>query len=258
MTNRTPRRFWTTPELAVIRREYPIGNISEIEARLPGRSRTAIYQQARIMGIKRPGGSETVRPSYPKSPEIDDAIRQLHATPPGKDQVTRLAQRLDRPVWWISRRARDLGLLTPRFREAPWSPAEIDILEDTIDLSPPAIRRRLARAGFTRSDAAIAVKRKRVGIFQSDRSDYTGAQAAELLGYDQSTVSRWIRQGILKASAAGQQREDGRITMWSVTPKNLRQFLIDNPMAFELRRIPAAHQPWLIELLSGRGPSVTA
>lgn len=128
------------------------------------------------------------------------------------------------------------------------------MLEETADLSPSQAEKRLRKAGFVRTLTAITVKRKRLAI-RIQRDGYTGRELAELIGYDERTVSRWIRMGRLKAAEYGQERGDGRVNAYRVTDKDLREFIIQNPTVLELRRIPAANQPWLIELLTCRGPT---
>lgn len=257
MNLRAARHFWTTTELTTIRRDYPAGGLAAVEPQLVGRTRSAIYQQARLMRLRSPRQGDSIRSHHPVTPEIDEAIRQLHTTTPKKGDVKRLAERLGRPVYWVSKRARELGLVTPRFREAPWSQAELDILDDTAELTPHAARLRLKRAGFERSVTAVVVKRKRVGLRVQPDGSYSAREAAHLLGYEESVLARWIRLGRIKASTAGADRSDGRTTAWRITPRVLREFIVNNPMAVQLRRIPAAHQPWLIELLSGRGPATS-
>ena len=247
------RHFWTTNELAAIREHYPTGGITAVEPHLPGRTRSAIYQQARMMGLKS-SRHDPVRGTWPNKPELDEAIRQLHTSAPKKGDVKRLAARLERPVWWVSKRARELGLVTPRFREAPWSDAELALLDETADITPQAAQKKFERHGFSRTVSAIVVKRKRRGI-RAHRDGYSAMEVGRLLGYEESVVSRWVRQGKVKAKPAGADRSDGRTTLWLITDRDLREFIIQNPMAIELRRVPAAHQPWLIELLSGRGPT---
>lgn len=245
---------WTTVELAAVRQHYPAGGIEAVEPHLPGRTRSAIYQQARLLKLRSPKWSKPVRESWPKDDRIDDEIRRLHTIPPKRGEIEALATKLGRPTWWVSRRARELGLVTPRFREEPWSPAELDLLEETADLSPTRVVKMFKKAGFSRSLNAIMVKRKRLSI-KVQRSGYSSRQIADLLGYDETTIARWIRMGRLRATSYGQDRRDGRQFSYDVSEKDLREFIIQNPTALELRRIPAAHQPWLIELLSGRGPT---
>jgi hypothetical protein len=246
---------WTTVELSAIRQHYPTGGIEAVEPHLQGRTRSAIYQQARILKLRSPKWSKPIREYWPKDERIDNVIRRLHASPPERGAVEDLAKRLGRPAWWVSRRARELGLVTPRFREAPWSDAEIAIVEDNAELTLQRVQAKLKKAGYTRTITAIAVKRKRIGLRVERDGRRPARDVARLLGYDDSTIARWIRMGRLKAREYGQDRSDGRVNAWEITDRDLREFLIQNPTALELRRIPAANQPWLIELLTGRGPT---
>ncbi|MGL6224467.1 MAG: hypothetical protein ACRC6L_12885 [Steroidobacteraceae bacterium] len=246
---------WTIPEVAAVQLYYPKGGIEAVEPHLPGRTRSSIYQRACALKLRSPKWSKPIRQNWPQDDRIDDDIRRLHASPPKRGDVEALATRLGRPTWWLSRRARSLGLITPRFREEPWSDAEIAIIEEHAELTPERVRAKLKKAGFTRTDTAIMVKRKRLGMRVERDGRHPAREIARLLGYDDSTVARWIRMGRLKAGEYGKDRSDGRVTSWEVTDRDLREFIIQNPTALELRRIPAANQPWLIELLTGRGPT---
>lgn len=241
------RRFWTTTELATIRKHYSTGGVMECLVHLPWRSRQAIYQQARLMGLKAPGVTG-VRRYYPQDDHIDQQIRFLHQKPPTKGCVAALARRVGRPQWWISKRARDLGLTTPKFRDPEWSAAELDLLQTTSDLTVERARLRFRAAGFERTATAIAVKRQRAGISRlGDRTGwYRTGELSALLGYCRDQAGRWIAQGLLKCKREGEFR-------W-VSDSQLRDFIVNHPMQIELRRIPAGNQPWFVEMLSGRSP----
>ena len=194
---------WTTPEVVAVRQYYPQGGIEAVEPHLPGRTRSSIYQRACLLGIKSPQHAKPIREYWPNCPQVDEAIRQLHTSPPKRGDVVALGKRLARPTYYISRRARQLGLITPRFREEQWSAAEIAILEQCDELTPERVRAKLKKAGFTRTDTAIMVKRKRLGMRVERDGRRPAREIARLLGYDDSTVARWIRMGRLKAGEYG-------------------------------------------------------
>jgi excisionase family DNA binding protein len=115
-----------------------------------------------------------------------------------------------RPRWWVSRRALELGLRQPTKREPPWTDAELELLESLSHHRINTIRRKLKSHGYTRSDAAIAVKLKREGISLRMSRDlagiYSATSAAKLLGVDAKTIQRWIQAEGLPASRAGTAR----------------------------------------------------
>jgi hypothetical protein len=242
---------WTTTEHAIIRKHYAAGGINTCEPLLPKRSRSAIYQQARILGCKS-DSMPAVRQAYAQDPHIDQQIRFAHQTAPKKGDIEALAERVNRPAWWVSRRARDMGLVTPRFSEPVWTAAEMKILGDTEHLAPTASQRALKRAGFTRTLTAVIVKRKRLGIYMPERIGvYTTGQLGELLGYERSTPSHWVKNGLLQATM---KSNNLGVQEAEVTDAQLREFLIRHPLQVDLRRLPLGNRPWFIELLTGRGP----
>ena len=242
------RRFWTTTELAVIREHYPAGGIDACESRLPGRSRSSIWQQAGKLGLRSPRQKVGVRKHWPNDPHIDEQIRFAHQRATKKGDIERLAKQVGRPVWYVSKRARDLGLTTPRFKEPAWSAEELAIVEATRELTPEGTKRALARAGFKRSGTAVVVKRKRLSIPVPERVGiYSTGQVANLLGYERTTVIRWVRLGLLRADKRGDDHE--------ITEQQLRQFLIRHPLQVDLRRLPLGNRPWFIQVLAGESGS---
>jgi len=246
------RAPWTTREIRVLRETYPAGGINGVIALLPHRSRSAIYQHANALGL-RCASQPMVRESWPLQPGMDDAITAAHQRPMKRGDVVALAKRLARPVWWVSRRARELGLTTPRFRELPWCKQELALLRETRNLRPEAVQRALRRHGFRRTATAIAVQRKRQQVQRDPRDDnYTAREVAKLLGADDTTVTRWIRLGLLAAARDPTHKPtaDGRAP-YRITNKALRDFITTHPIHLDLRKLPAAHTPWFVDLLAG-------
>lgn len=229
-----------------MREHYPRGGVDACLSRLD-RHRSAIYQQARRMRLHAPGYSG-VRKRYPHDPAIDEQIRALHAGAVGRGDITAMARRIGRPVWWVSKRAREMGLKTPRFRELPWSDEELQILEDNAHVTPETVRKRLAANGYTRSGTAIVVKRKRLGIevrqARQDAGVYCANQLAELMGLDRKTPVRWHHVEGLPA-----REVDGTLR---IKAKQLRDWITDHPYHIDLRKIPAANYPWFFDLMRGR------
>lgn len=237
--------FWTVPELTAVRDNYPTGGINACEPLLPGRSRASIYQKANELGLRSSKQKVQVRRHYRNEPHIDEQIRFAHQSVPTRGYMQTLADRVGRPRWWVSRRARELGLTTPRFAEPAWSDEELAIIERTSRLTPQGANMALKRAGFSRSLTAVVVKRKRLDITVPRRKGvYTVNALATLLGYDAKAPVRWIRAGLLKASG-----EEGN---YSISEPDVRAFLIEYPMQVDLRKLPLLNRPWLYEVLTAR------
>lgn len=243
----TTRYHWTTAESAIVREHYAAGGP---DACLPllDRTRSAIHQHARGLGLKAPKHWRGIVP-YTSSEFIDAQIRRVYQNAPSRGDVTALAKRIDRPRHWVSRRAVALGLVLPRFKDLPWSDTELDILAETTHLRPEQTARRLKRAGYTRSVTAVVVKRKRQGMRQ-ERDSYSARELAGLMGVDGKTVARWISLGLLQATKAGTKRTEIQGgDEWRISPKQVRAFVIENLNTVDLRKIePAKH--WFVDLLA--------
>lgn len=242
-------RYWTNHELDVIRRLYPEGGINAVHEALPHRSRSSIYQHARQLGVRRDGICH-VRESYKHDPALDAKIRKLHERPLLKGAVKEFAYNIGRPAWWVSKRARDMGLKTPRFKEPDWCEAEIELLHATAHVTPKAAREKLMRAGYRRSMTAIVVKRKRLGVRPDANGYYNAGQVAALMGVDSNTVIRWIRFGELPAQKRGLAVDVNRDNWW-VNEAGLRKFVITHPLRVDLKKIPDANRLWFIGLVAG-------
>lgn len=247
---RQKRHFWTTRELAILRDRYANVGAAAI-AREIDRPVGSVYQKANSLGLKTPAGASPYK-SWPNAERIDEAIRLAHQKPPAKGDIARLAVELERPRWWVSRRARELGLKTPRFKEAPWSEDELELLYETAHLSVATAQRRFARAGFVRTETAIMVQRKRHEARPGDNGMRTGTQVGKLLGVDIKTVTRWIAIGELNAKKRGTERTSAQGgDHWWISDRSLRAFIAANPLRVELRKIPDSSRVWFIGLLTG-------
>lgn len=248
------RRFWTTRELKVIREDYPLGGLAACLPQLPGRSSTSIYQRALEMGIKRidAEGKPREKPSYPPTPALDQAIRDLYRDGPTNEGLKSLCRLTGRPRRWFTDRAAVLGLVTPRFKEERWSAAELAILDEKAHLHPGSIRAALRKAGFARSIAGILMQLKRRG-WQRGKADghYSQTMLAECFGVSRDTLQRWAeRHGLRVDRERGLysgKTHDG--AEWSVRERHLRAFVIANIALIDIRKVDKF---WLVDLLTSR------
>lgn len=240
-------RHWNNVEIKTLRSQWGRTPL-ELRAQLPGRTMSAIYQKAHHLGLSAPSGTYG-KYTYNTTPAIDEAITRLYQQPPRKGAVTELAERLDRPRWWVSRRARDIGLTTPRFAEPAWTGAELDLLGDTAHLSLQVAARRFRRAGYRRSETALQVRRKREACRPADNGMYTACQLARLFGVSGKTPALWIRNGQLKARRRGTARlavQGG--DEWWISARAARAFVASNAHSVDLRKVD---KHWFIDLMMG-------
>lgn len=184
------------------------------------------------------------------TPEIDDVIRRLYAERVGRDRVPHLkdfAKKIGWPDWAVKKRGRELGLA--RTKESAWSDEEVELLHRYAWMSDDRIRLKLKAAGFTRTATAIHLKLKRTGAKQSG-DFYSATGLATLFGCDSHCVARWIKNGYLKAISRGTQRTEkqGGDT-YLIYHKDVRQFVTDHPMEFDIRKVD---QLWFIDLLTNK------
>lgn len=248
------RRAWTNKEMATLRVSYPIDGVPGCVPLLPGRSASSIYQHANAEGLRAPKGQHgTERQQWTSSPQIDAMITRIYQSTPSKGDIKSLARTLNRPLWWVCKRAVRLGLSTPRFREPPWVEREMEMIQANAHRQPAMVRKLLKRHGFARTETAISVKLKRLGTptgRYGDLDHYTANALGKLFGLDPKSITRWIEKGWLKATRRGTARvEQQGGDEWWIHRKNIRRFVIENAAAIDIRKV---EKFWFVELLTSR------
>ncbi len=242
------RYYWTTREEKILREHYPNGGLRACMPLLPNRSPISIYARANILGLKSAKRSDHPLNAWPPSPEIDEQIRRVYQSDRiGRGEVNELATRLQRPRWWVSGRARQLGLVAPRFKQPDWTGAEEDVLEANAHKSDAVLQRLLRNRGFHRSEAAIHNKVKRLRLDRHDPNHFTATGLAVCLGLDGSTVANWCEKGWIKATKRGTERtpQQGG-DQWWIHRRNVRSFIVENAARIDLRKVDKF---WFIEFL---------
>jgi len=147
----------------------------------------------------------------------------------------------------VRNRAVELGVVQPMRKETNWSQQEIELLESHYHKTAQAIRQIFTKNGYSRTDTAITVKRKRLKLFIADADIYTAARLAGIMGVDKKVITRWIDKGWLKATRKGTDRtiQQGG-DMYQITPKAVRDFIGDNVAIIDIRKIDKF---WLVDLL---------
>ncbi len=249
-------RFWTTREIEVLRRVYPTHGSDGCLPLLAGRTRAAIYAKAGQLGLdltQAPIRMQHTR--YKSSPEIDEAIRRVYSAPMPRRAVIDLARSVMRPKGWVSKRAAQLGLVPPRFKELPWSEAEDAIVYAREHRHPQTVQQALKRAGYTRTLTAVRVRMTRLGVSARTNitsTHVTATQLARLFGIDPTVVSKhWIRHGLLPATARGTERKPQQGgDMLAIKWADVRRFVFAYPHLIDLRKVHP-QRIWFLSLMAG-------
>lgn len=148
-------------------------------------------------------------------------------------------------------RAIELNILKPLTKPAPWTDAEIDIVEQRAHQKDATIVKALKAKGFMRTVHAVHVYRQRyvTGIRQGkiDAGIYTACQVGEIVGASSKTVIYWMQKGWLKAKRGDQH---GPHVTYEVKASDLREFIIHHVAYCDLGR---ADKFTLIDILCPHG-----
>lgn len=230
--------LWRTTELSTLRQLCQRDcTWEEVEAALPGRSPSGIYQKALEEKLE----CGWMRGRLAANEALDGELRRRIEIGPQVGDIKKLAERYNLPAWYVSRRAGQLGLTTPRLKEPEWDDEEIEIVDRYGEDGAAAVHRQLRIAGFNRTPGAVCMAIKRRKIEKLSTGSMSARAVAELMGVDGKTVARWIEHCGLKA-----RRVEGNA--WGVARKELRRWLLDNPDWFDLRKV---RQAWFMNLMKG-------
>lgn len=245
------RYFWTTKELAIVKAHYPAGGTADCLPLLPRRTKDGIYGQAHKLGLMYRDNKPRPRKSWFATDEIDRQIITCYQTKPEMDSVKTLAALLRRPYWWVKKRASFLGVarpLTPGGKKLEWSGQELELLEKHATKNPEVIARIFRKNGYRRTSTAIVIKLKRMAFDTVDIDLYCARSLGRAFGVDVKVVIRWIENGWLKARRRGTKRtaQQGG-DMWWVKRKDVRNFVIENVAAVDIRKVD---KDWFVDLLA--------
>jgi hypothetical protein len=241
--------WWTTSEDRILRQLYPTQGAEAAAAALPGRTMRAIYVRARAQGMTAPRKSRAGLPRvrWEDTPEMDAALRANLLECITVLDARHLADNLGRPLYWMRRRARQLGLPMPMHQRREWERDELRLLQELAHLPAGEIKRELRKAGYIRSAGGIALRLRRTGIDRSDPDTHTTGDLAQLMGVASSTVMTWVQSHGL---AAKPRRTDagGQGHRLQVRRHDLKKWLRKNPGRVDLRKVDA---PWFLDLTLG-------
>ncbi|MEW6490196.1 MAG: hypothetical protein AB1578_20100 [Thermodesulfobacteriota bacterium] len=201
---------------------------------------------------ERAGNRKGKRPKWVLTPELERELRRLYAEPPRgrRPALRRLSAAWNIPRWRLGRWAAALGCYQTVRKPAPWSAAELALLERNAHLGLDRLALKLRRAGYPRTHAAIKIQLTRRHL-RSEREGYTARSVAMCFGVDPTTVVRWIRMGMLRAKPRGTLRTAAQGgDQWLVLEPDLRRFVLEHLGEIHLGKVD---KHWFVSLLtSGR------
>lgn len=236
---------WTLAEDRAVRAHYASGGAAAVQAAGVDRTADAIGQYARRNAIPGPPPIAGPREPLPVPDGLDAAL--LAGKP-----VADLSRRFARSRSWLKNRAMKIGATIPRGNLRPYDPAELAIIEAAAGLSPLAVQKRLAKAGFVRTQSAIVSQRKKMGLSNArefERS-YPMEEWGRLLGVSADVPRGWT----LTRHDPLPTRKGARSALL-VHEDDFRAWLARNPSRLNFRKVPPASYPWLVEVLTGISPS---
>lgn len=237
---RHSKRFWTDPEDAVVRKYYPTGGVAAVLAHLPNRTRLGVYQRVNVLDVKMAKGARGKKFKIKPPEGFDDLLRAFYQNGDGKKrgECNTFADKHKLPRWWVTHRARKLGLTMPHKKEPPWTKAEEALLRKVPLHDTEKCSEIFRDHGFSRSGMAIRVRATRAHLSRRYRETLNANRIGKLLGIDLKTVTREIFAGRLKATKRATKRttQQGG-DWWSVTPADLRRWILDNLEYVDMRKV---------------------
>ncbi|UPJ55384.1 hypothetical protein [Bradyrhizobium sp. 192] len=228
-------RFWTEEENAIIKAHYPNGGAAAVLARLPSRTLSGVYGQAKKLGA---AATRVDRITAPKG--FDDKLRALYEQGDGrkKGELNAFADEHKLPRWWITKRATKLGLVIPHKKEPPWTAAENELMKRVPLHNPDRCAELFREHGFARSATAIMVRAKRLDLSRRFRETLSATAVSKILGIDSKGVTAECINGRLEAS----KRQTRRLNQqggdpWSIEPAALRAYIIEHLERIDLRKV---------------------
>ncbi len=207
-----------------------------------------LYQKLCVRCRGRVGAAtawNTRKKKYNWTPERDQLLRDRYDSRI-RGRVQQLARALGWPGWEIKKRAAVLGIATKVLDRHAWTSQEIAFLEEwTGSRSSKWIARRLKL-----TEMAVINKQKRLGFSRRVQSDgYTVHELEQCLGMDHRYITRWIREGKLKAKQRGTERPNDA---YVIADADVLAFLRTCRLDYNLRRVD---QGWFLGLVFGEPAS---
>lgn len=229
-------KYWTKAEDAAIRKHYEKDGVGRCMELLPGRTYGGLTQRARKLGLTRQGKSA----KWIKVAPPDEIIREKWLAQDGKKrgEVGDLADELGVPSWWLSKKARRLGLTVAHKKEPQWTNAEIALMKKVPLHDVDRCAKIFREHGFQRTPTAIMVKAKRLDLSRRYDATFSATKLAPILGIDPKGITARCISGEIKAK----KRKSRRLAQqggapWSITRKDARAFVLKHLEQIDLRKV---------------------
>jgi len=144
------------------------------------------------------------------------------------------------PRWKMRQWAVELGLA--RSRDPRWTKEDENYLER--NLHRESVQDIADHLG--RTDTAVKLKAKRLGVNKCDQEGYTQRGLCAGLGCNHRKIKRWISNGWLKGSR--RQTERAVDDTWYFSDFAIYQFIKEHPEEIDPRR---ADWLWLVDIMAG-------
>lgn len=212
---------WKPQEDEVLIKYYKIGGAKLVLKHLPdlGKERTigAVHQRSKILGQRNNRKKDFSRE--------ERVIREIYTD--GKPYPCKRAVAVLRvPKGKVCYLALRMGLSSRGYKYKPWSEFEAAMVEKHPEFSCIVMAKKLQKAGYYRTAAAVESFRSTNGISGKGEWLSTTDVGKVLGGFSDSTVLKWIASGLLKAKKRGYE---GGKDHHLVSLLSLKKFVQENP-----------------------------
>ena len=187
---------------------------------------------------------------YVFTSDIDNLIKKAYIKRKyiSDGSIKALSKEINISKGGIRERAIKLGAWQVRIKDKPWSKEEVGILEHKSYYGVKKIQTVLKRHGYIRTLTAIQAKVKRLHLRKDSNGGYSATQLAVAFGAESHIISKWIKEGLLKAIKRGTSRvlQQGGDEYY-IKDEWVRDFIIKNIGIIDHRKID---KYWLVDILS--------
>lgn len=229
-------------EIEFVKSNYPEKGAKFIARTITRLTVDNVYQVAYQLQIR----SNNIK-SYVNKPETPEQVRQIIEI--YKDESINNPRTVSMETTGLSRMivqriARQNNALRSSYITDNWSNEEDEIIERFNHLSNKKITKLLRSQGYNRSYYAVCYRRDRLKINYENIDNIKTTELALLFGVTYKTILCWIKIHGLKAKKVDE-------FSYTVTRKNLKEFIIENPTKIDLYKIhKASSTVWFIDLIT--------
>lgn len=173
-------------------------------------------------------------------------IKKLYQTKTGRSgEVEAFAKANGFPKWKIVRYAQTKAWVATGKKEPIWSKEEKALLRNNAQHGEEYILKVLKKAGFSRSIVGIGLKRRRMR-YHLNLEGQTANMLSECFGVDRHRITKWIKEGLLKATR--REQGQGKNNSFFIKDRDIKKFIVNNVNEIDIRVVD---KYWFIEILAG-------